>query len=371
MSIESNLKKEGIKVVEELDIIQVDSIAHAIAQRLCFAFEEYNFDFRKLQSSLASIKMYIADMPKGFSGAKYFYKNSSIYFNSSIDFSKFSDLALHECIHYLQEVKDKKGFLIRLGLCDFSGIKVRGMALNEAAVQLITARALETEEETVKYFDITLPTTSPSYYTLECNLVNQMAYITGEYSLFHGTLYSTDEFKDKFISLTSEKAYNTILEYLDSLMYAEDTLIGLNVKLAETNDDTTSEKLNKKIADQRKKISDIYIKTQNYILSSYFDDYFKYLETEEDIENYRRKLYNYKDIIGITDDYDFYNSYYIEKMTNLEKKYNLLESGESPKLLNEKNVTNSLIVVKNNKFTSFFKKLKNLLYRSGNEYEKN
>lgn len=367
MSIESNLKKEGIKVVEELDIIQVNSIAHTIAQKLCFAFEEYDFDLKKLQSSLANLKMYIADMPKGFSGAKYFYKNSSIYFNSSIDFSKFSDLALHECIHYLQEVKDKRNFLIRLGLCNFSGIKVRGMALNEAAVQLITARALENEKEIVKYFDITLPTTSPSYYALECNLVNQMAYITGEYSLFHSTLYSTDEFKDKFISLTNEKTYNTIVDYLDSLMYAEDELIGLNVKLSETSDKNSCEKINKKILEQRKKISDIYMKTQNLILSSYFDDCFKYLETLEDIENYRRKLYNYKDIIGVTDNYTFYNSYYIEKMAALEERYDILESGN---MLNENNNVNSLMVVKNTKFSNFFRKLKNLLYKPGNEYEK-
>ena len=39
-----------------------------------------------------------------------------------------------------------------------------------------------------EYFDIELPSNSPNYYTLECNLVRQMAYITGESVLFENLI---------------------------------------------------------------------------------------------------------------------------------------------------------------------------------------
>ncbi len=65
--------------------------------------------------------MYIAKMPHTMAQAKYYYKNSSIYFSDSIDFSNIDSYATHECIHYLQELTcDTKNNLIHLGLCDFT-----------------------------------------------------------------------------------------------------------------------------------------------------------------------------------------------------------------------------------------------------------
>ena len=42
------------------------------------------------------------------SEANYFYKNTSIYFNEKIDIADIEEFAVHECIHYIQEIKDKK-----------------------------------------------------------------------------------------------------------------------------------------------------------------------------------------------------------------------------------------------------------------------
>ena len=43
MGIESNLKKEGIKVVEELDKIKVNTIAKNVAQKIVAAFPNMDF----------------------------------------------------------------------------------------------------------------------------------------------------------------------------------------------------------------------------------------------------------------------------------------------------------------------------------------
>lgn len=93
--------------------------------------------------------MYIAEMPDGFAEANYFYKNSSIYFKSGISVNELEKFAVHEFIHYLQEIKDKKGNLVKLGLCDFGDLKIQGLALNEGAVQFMASKALNHRQEIV------------------------------------------------------------------------------------------------------------------------------------------------------------------------------------------------------------------------------
>lgn len=202
--------------------------------------------------------------------------------------------------------------------------KYAGTALNEAAVQIMTSKVMNNENDVVTYYNITFPTSSPNYYPLECNLVSQMAYITGEYSLFESTLLSTNTFKDKYISLTSSKAYYEIITNLDNLMELQEKLIKLTNTLDSANT-SAAFILNNKIETCKKNITNAYIKTQNLILCSYFDKAFGTINTFEDLENYRRKLYNYKQFIGITEGYNFFYNYYIDKMNLLEKKYNDLE----------------------------------------------
>ena len=64
--------------------------------------------------------MYIADMGFDSAHAKYYHKNNSIYFNKNINFEKLSDVAIHECIHYIQEIRDEHDNTIRMGLYDCS-----------------------------------------------------------------------------------------------------------------------------------------------------------------------------------------------------------------------------------------------------------
>ena len=70
-----------------------------------------------------------------------------MYFKQGLKLEELEKFAVHEFIHYLQEIKDKKGHLVRLGLCDFGELKICGMALNEGAVQYMASKALNTEQE--------------------------------------------------------------------------------------------------------------------------------------------------------------------------------------------------------------------------------
>lgn len=353
MSIETELKKEGIEVIKPLDTFTIITIAKNVATKIALAYSEQNLNYNDLFIKLSRLNMYIAKMPHSMAQAKYYYKNSSIYFSDGIDFSNIDSYATHECIHYLQELRDSNNTLIHLGLCDFTDSKLPGMALNEAAVQLMSSKALNEKIDTVKYFDITLPTNSPYYYALECNLINQMAYVTGEYALFNSTLYSNDNFKQVFISLTSEKTFYKVQNNLDKLMELEDNLSYESIKL-ENNDISIKviSKTEKDIAILRTKINELFISTQNLILTSYFDNNLKSIMNLEQVDNYRRKLYNYKDLIGTTENYTFFNDYYVQKMAELERKCSAFENNEEL----------SLVPIKRSLFSIIISKIKRLFF---------
>lgn len=140
MSVESDLRKDGIEVIEQLDTLTINSLARNISVKLCDTFPEYGLDQNELFIKLSRLDMYKAKMPEGMAEANYFYKNTSIYFNEHIAPEDLEEFAIHECIHFLQEVKDKRNYLIRMGLCDYTEFKIYGLGLNEAAVQLMSSK---------------------------------------------------------------------------------------------------------------------------------------------------------------------------------------------------------------------------------------
>ena len=365
MSIKSDLKKDGIEVIKKLDTLKINSIAKNIASKLCETFPSYGLNENDLFIKLSRLDMYKAKMPEGMAEANYYYKNSSIYFNEHIPEEDMEEFAIHECIHYLQEIKDKRNDLLKMGLCDYTEFKIYGLGLNEAAVQLMSSKVIGIPKDYVKYFGISFETTSPSYYPLECCLVNQLAYITGEDVLFKSTLNSDDNFKMKFSELTSQKTFMAIQNAIDDILFAEEDIIKLNNKIALIDD------RNKKVDDMVKKIDNLkekikltFLRTQNLIISSYFDKAFLHIRNLEQLENYRKKLYNFKSYLGFAEGYTFFNDYYVEKMSQLEHKYNILENGGIETAIN-------IRTKKESKIISLFKAIKKLILGTSSEAENN
>lgn len=357
MSVESDLKKDGIEVLRKLDTLRVNSIARNVSIKLCETFPNFNLNQNELFIKLSRLDMYIAKMPEGMSEANYFYKNSSIYFNEHIADDDLEEFAVHECIHYIQEIKDKKNYLIRMGLCDYTEFKIYGLGLNEATVQLMSSKVLAIPKEYVKYFNISFETISPTYYPLECCLVNQLAYIVGEDILFESAINSTDNFKEKMIELTSYKTFMEIQNSIDDILSAEEEIIKINNKIIQVDDRNKKvDNMIKKINSLKKNITYTFIKTQNLIISSYFDKAFYNINDLEDVENYRRKLYNFKDYLGSTEGYTYFNNYYVDKMVDLEDKYNLLENNISDNSL-------CLIKRKESKILEFFKYIRRIFIK--------
>ncbi len=351
MSIKSEIKKEGIEIIRALDSLTINTIASNIVEILKNTFPEKDLEAPKIFSEIIKLNMYIANLPMG-CPAKYFYKNRSIYFSPDTSFDEISDLIVHECIHYLQERLNKYGKLVRLGFCDFTDSSLPGTGLNEAAVQLLASKCVNKKSETVTYFDLTFNTISPDYYPLECALVNQIAYLVGEDVLFDSTLNSNDNFKNQFISLTSEETFYTVQYNIDLLIEMQENITKLS-SYNETHSDYVIrvQKNCNRIEEFKLEIKKVFLDTQNMILTAYFNNTINLLYTKDCISKYRTKLYNFRNLIAVSDDYTYFNKYYIAKMSELEYKAD-----------NEmKPVQTSIVVYKENFFKTLFGRLKYLL----------
>ena len=367
MSVESDLKKDGIEVIKKLDTLRVNSIARTVSNSLCETFPDFNLNQNDLFIKLSRLDMYIAKMPEGMAEANYFYKNTSIYFNDHIADEDLEEFAIHECIHFIQEIKDKRNYLLRMGLCDYTEFRIYGLGLNEAAVQLMASKVLAIPKEYVKYFNITFETTSPSYYPLECCLVSQLAYLIGEDVLFESTINSNDTFKNKFIELTNAKTFMNIEDNIDKILMSEEEIIKINNKIATMDDNSKKiDIMNKKIENLKSHITSTFIKTQKLITSSYFDNVFDSITDLEGVEKYRQKLYNFKDYLGSTAGDTFFNDYYVNKMMALEEKYNYLENTSVENVVDD---SMYLTKKKSSKLLDFFNFIKSLFVHS--DFENN
>lgn len=324
MSIVYLLKKEGIVNIKPLDSNQIKTIAKDIAIKLCLAFPEHNLDRQALYNSFCSLDMYTATMPKDSSGAKYVANSNAIYFNEDLDFSAIPEVAMHECIHFIQEKRLTNSNTF-VGLTSFAS----GLALNEAAVQLMASEANMSNIEEEKYFGITLHTISPNYYPLECTLVNEIAYFTGTYPLFHSVLNSNDVFKNTFIAKFNKRIYNRFSRQLDKLLHLENELNCYNSELENSDKLSDVKELNGIIIKQKEQIQKLFFNIQNFIIRNCFYCSYNSINTMDDLKDLKMKLYNLKNIIGIADGYTFYNSFYCDFMNALEnKKEEILKYGE-------------------------------------------
>lgn len=324
MNIDYLLKKEGITNIKELDANQIKTISKDLAIKLCLAFPEHDLDRQALYNSFCTLDMYTAIMPKDSSGAKYVANTSSIYFNESLDFSTIPEVAMHECIHFIQEGRllDKNDFI---GLTSFAS----GLALNEAAVQLMASEANMSNITEEKYYGIILKTISPDYYPLECTLVNQITYFTGTYPLYHSVLNSNEIFKNTFITKFNKRVYNRISRQLDKLLHLEGELNCYINELGDSEKVNDIKELNNIITEQKQNITKLFFNIQNFIIRNCFTCEFNNISTMEDLKELKYKLYNFKNLIGTAECYTFYNDFYCDLMNALEnKKEEILKYGE-------------------------------------------
>ena len=356
MGIESTLLREGITNIEKLNTREINRIAKNISKTLSETFSDHNLSQSDLFIAICRLNMYRADFTDN-AKAKYFYKNSSIYFDRTVDFNHMDTVALHECLHYIQEYRDTNGKVVKMGLYDLK--RHSGIALNEAAVQHMASIANNAKVDSVKYYNLELTTESPDFYPIQTALLNQMMYFTGSYALYHSTLFSTDVFKNTFAAQTDIKTYSKIEKNIDNILEYENNLSIETLKLANVKDDLSNinkiRKINSVIDDLKSIIVEKTIETQNMIFENGFRSEFDSIKTLKDVKAMKLHLYNFKPLLIHHDQYERFDEFYSEISNELEeKKLYIKEYGEISFLDEE----NSLSVLEEkSKVLTLFKSL--------------
>lgn len=360
MGISKILKKFDIKVIgkvsKEQQIIISDSVATKITNK--FNFIDYGYIYTKLMRA----KMYIAIIPEGMTRAIYSYEEDTLFISDEEDLNNISKELLYECIHTMQDIRDKKGNVKQLGQCIFSDYKVYAMALNEASILYITQKIFEEEIKYVEAYGIKANTYSPNSYPLICNILLQLLFLSNEKTLIKSTLNSTDEFLIEGIEQIGEGSYVNIQNNLDEMLYASEEIVGIKRSLKNNTSDGNMEEINKALNTMYEKeaiIRKLYMDSQMSIFTMYFDRLYNRVQTISDIQIYRKKLEDYKKLIGFytneSQEYflEYYEGYYKEKEEKLIEKENEIK---------RKNDL-ALTVISDNMIVKIFRQIRNTVAR--------
>lgn len=320
---------EPIKKIEEKDIVE---LIKKVSTILIEAYPNCNLSYINIYKILLETPMYYAKIPDGMAKVNYYYKNSSIYFKENIDLSNIDEYLLHEIIHKLQEKRDKHGNLVRIGICEVNILNVKGMGINEGAIQHIISKALNNDEKEINVYGIKLKSKS-NYHPLLSNLIKQLELLLGEEKLIESTLMGNEEFK---------------IQIIDNLGFGEYKKIEKNMNQIFKNTINKSFDV----------IKNLYIETQNIIFTSYFNNIIKRVESIDEIEAINKKMILYKDVIGITENYSEFDEFSKEFQKKVEYK------------IKEIKERTSLMVIRSNLFFNVIRKIKRLFINPEKEYNK-
>ena len=335
------LKKLGIEVIEKVKDIDVVDIANQVSSKLIITFPKSNLDFMNIYTILISTNMYYANIKENMSKANFYYKNSNIYFSKEIDIENIDEYLFHECIHKIQEHKNKKNKLTRMGICEINELSIKAMALNEAAIQYITTKCLENNEKIINIYDISFVTKS-NYYPILTSLISQIALLIGDNILVDSTINSNEDFKIEMIDEFGEKNYVLIERNFEEILNSKNEILnnGENVEILS------------------QKIKQMYLKTMNVIYTSYFDNLLCRINTEIEAEFAIQKLIYYNEFIKDNSGYEDFLIYFDKMKLKFENKKNEIKNSMA------------LVVIKQNKILNIFKRLKKLFINPNNEYNK-
>ena len=341
MHINKYFKELNIVPISEIDIREKCEFANKVAMIIVDKFTDYNIDYLKIVDILQHTKIYSAKIPNNLSPVNYSYLDGKMYVSEDIELDTNNEFVLHEAIHRIQEYRNKKDKLIQLGLCDIMETKIKGLALNEAAVQYIVQRILNNEPKVIDIYGMKIPTLSKNYYPVLTNLIEQITFLIGEDKLIDSTINSNNEFKYDIIDILGEDTYNAIENSFEQILESKNKILkNTDKSIIENNIDL---------------IKNIYIDIQNRIMTSFFNKEFKRIKSMEQLKEFNTKLLNYKDYIGSNEVQVLYIDFFKTMQELIKEK-------------EQSFINKSLMVVKENKIINVFnrikKYLKNLVFQN-------
>ena len=331
MQINKYFKELNIEPISEVNIREKCEFANEVAMVMVDKLAAYNLDYLKIVDILQHTEMYIAKIPKNLSPVNYSYLDGKMYISEDIKLDIRNEFVLHEVIHRIQEYRNKKEKLLQLGLCDVMETKIKGLALNEAAVQYIVQRILNGELKVIDIYGMKVPTLSKNYYPILTNLIQQITFLIGEDKLIDSTINSNNEFKYQTIDMLGEDTYNAIESSFEQILEAKNKIL--------KNKD-------KSIIDENIDfIKNVYINIQNKIMTSYFNKEFKRIKSMEQLKEFNAKLLKYKDYIGLNEVQTSYIDFFDAMQEQIKEK-------------EQSFINKSLIIVKESRIAKVFNRIK-------------
>ena len=199
MDNSQKLNELGINVLRKLESDEKEKIAKEVTIKLNNIFIKYNLLSSEIYEILVNTDMYLAEVPQGISPANYIQQNSSLYFSEELDLNEPNEYIIHECIHRIQDYKNKKKKLKQLGICYFTETKINGLAINEAAIQYVSSKALNRRRKYANVYDMDIKTLNPKYFPVLTNIIEQLVFILGEEKLVDSLFNNNNEFRYNLI----------------------------------------------------------------------------------------------------------------------------------------------------------------------------
>lgn len=340
MNIQKKLEKMGIIKVKELDHKQINNTAHDMADKITNTFPILQTSYNEILAKILNCKMYYAKISGNISKVNYIYEQNSIYIDEKLDIMKENEQFFHEIIQYLQTIRKSNGKILRMGLCEFNDFSINGLGINQSMVQYISSKLMNNEEKEKQINNIQLKTISPNSYPLLTNLIQQIIYMIGEEEILQATLTINYKFEDTFLNTFEEKTKEIYKNF--------DKMLEIKNKIYMQRNENIKRNLIQKACK-------IYIETQKIIISKYYNNIIAKLSTIQEIDLYKQKFLKHKEYMGTDKDiyqFDtFYNEYKEIIMDKFEKQlFKIIKR-------NQKNA----LVLYNNKFKNFFKKIMSYL----------
>ena len=320
----------GIIVTKKIEDKEAIKLIDSVATKLVESYPNSKLIYMNIFKTLLDTPMYYAKIPEGISKVNYYYKDSSIIFKEGMDLSIIDEYMLHEFIHKLQEKRDRHGNIVRIGICEFNLIKIKGTGLNEGAIQYIISNVIDNSDKTIDVNGIEIISKS-TYYPLLSNIINQLAVLLGEDELIDSTINGNEDFKFKIIDNIGFVEYNKIEKNMNLLL----------------------QNIAKKELDET--IKKIYFDTQDLIYQAYFNNHIKRIENEQEIKETKNLFNTYSMITGKASDYVNFKKYEEVFLNTLKCKEQEIYNKKLP------------IDLRNNKIYSIIRKIKRLFKNSTNE----
>lgn len=320
MKKNDELKRYNIEPIRELTKSEIEHIATEVVKKIEPVVVD--FDGNYMYEHIMNAKMYIAKIPEQYTDVNYIVFTNAIYIRNEENIKEINEIMVHEIFHYIQcNQKNNYGKMPeQMGLCKFQTYKITGLAINEAAIQLIISIVFNNKQEGKNYFGLSMKTVYDRYYPILCGLLQQITYILGYKELLKSILKNTDDFREAFEEFAGMQKYDFLREAFDKIMQSRDN-IAKNKRLIQNETDVKKKKiLEKEINIYIKEIQNYFSAVQELCYTKYFDPLFKKVKTKGDLEELKEEIERYREHTASIEEKDYFMIYIQKRMKKLNKK---------------------------------------------------